>query len=174
MLGKPVLTLHREVLELELLAPRRLALEPSPRNHVSNWGKLRRLRRATGPRRAAMCYDARLPYEALIATLRTDYPESPLLLDVLQNLSSCYVKLGWVDSALDTAREIWKLKIRRSLLEDLVQLDPIRSGLFDAREEEKGEMDQSQAIVGTLVRARNEQLDWCIHDLTPETFRAYS
>ena len=48
------------------------------------------------------------------ATLRADYPESPLLLDVLQNLSSCYVKLGWVDSALDTAREIWKLKIRRS------------------------------------------------------------
>ena len=60
------------------------------------------------------------------------------------------------------------------ILEDLVQLDPIRSGLFDAREEEKGEMDQSQAIVGALVRARNEQLDWCIHDLTPETFQAYS
>ncbi len=59
------------------------------------------------------------------------------------------------------------------ILEDLVQLDPIRSGLFDAREEEKGEMDQSQAIVGALVRARNEQLDWCIHDLTPATFEAY-
>ena len=56
----------------------------------------------------------------------------------------------------------------------LAQDHKIRSGLFDAREEEKGEMDQSQAIVGALVRARNEQLDWCIHDLTPETFRAYS
>ena len=48
-----------------------------------------------------------------------------------------------------------------------------RRAAMRAREEEKGEMDQSQAIVGALVRARNEQLDWCIHDLTPATFEAY-
>ena len=55
----------------------------------------------------------------------------------------------------------------------LASIDPIRSGLFDAREEEKGGMDQSQTIVGALVSARNKQLDWQIDDLTPATLASF-
>ena len=55
--------------------------------------------------------DARLAYEALIATLRADSPKNEKsLLRALEGVKTCYARLGWTDDALDTAREIWGLR----------------------------------------------------------------
>jgi hypothetical protein len=126
------------------------AHKPPP--DVVSTQNMSRLRRPTGPRRAAM-------HKVSHKVLQCHLPDVKMA-QVMRTFAICLWKFHFYGYEKRDGHDDYREDLRNSIkyLEDLQTLpDEHRPAHVDA----------------DLSLARSVQLDWCIHDLTPATFEAY-